>query len=197
MKLVSDTDAFCKLGPVLLSATMSDFGATQGTTACLPALASMIGRGRLAHRIPQEVRTELIKFAAGLQRISAATTETLERLRACGDGMDPGDAMLYAFALEHPQCLVLSGDKRAMRALSTQASVCANIQGRVVCVEAALLRLCDRHGTAFVRKEIGPVAQKDVGLQACLASRDLVGALRSYFDDLAKNVFLGLLWDPR
>ncbi len=113
------------------------------------------------------------------------------------DGIDAGEAQLFAAALES-QLPVISGDKRAILALKGMDSVHAPLAGRVATVEAVLLSLCEMLELSELRKRAACLAPYDQTVRICFASAetDPRDGLRSYCGALAKEVHPLLLWSP-
>ncbi|MDA1348447.1 MAG: hypothetical protein O3A47_06220 [Chloroflexi bacterium] len=65
--------------------------------------------------------------------------------------IDPGEAQILAAAAE-AGLLVISGDKRALRALREVEGFPDALAGRIVVMEAILVSLCDRLGPESVRQ---------------------------------------------
>jgi hypothetical protein len=119
MKLLVDTDAFCKLG---VAGLLSDTLALVGVAECgrLAALPYMLRRGSLRRRYGAVACDALIPTAEAMQVLPTPSAEWLDRFASLTD-VDPGEAQLLASAAEH-QLLLLSGDKRALRAIRCQRS---------------------------------------------------------------------------
>jgi hypothetical protein len=195
MKLLVDTDAFCKLAPAaLLSEAALEFTATLSDCARLPALPHMLRRGSLRRRIGGEVCDALIPVAEGMPTVPASTGEWLDKLIAA-EGIDPGEAQLIAVSIDHGLHL-LSGDKRALRVAKSIDGLAAALAGRVVVLEAILLALCYRLGTTEVSRRVAAIRGRDAMIDICFspANSDPRGALQSYFNNLAAEVNPLVLW---
>ncbi len=82
-------------------------------------------------------------------------------------GIDPGEAILFAEVLANPETFVLTGDKRALRALSgLEAGLRAGLSGRVVLIEQVLLRLLDQNDLEWVRRHVFPAKTQDKAVSA-------------------------------
>ena len=76
------------------------------------------------------------------------------RLIGLGEGMEVGEAVLYAVALAHAASFVVSGDKRAIDRIGRLAAddeIKKALRGRVICFEELLLRYRDQHGFERLR----------------------------------------------
>lgn len=71
--------------------------------------------------------------------------------------VDAGEALLVAQAASTPNALLLTGDKRCLRALAASESaqgILHALQGRVICLEQALILLARRWGFENVRERV-------------------------------------------
>lgn len=189
MKLLIDTDAFCKLAVShLLSDAIQLLGARIDECAVLPALPHMLRRGALRRRFGSEVCDSMIHIAESLSQIKEADAFWLEMLRPI-PAIDPGEALVFAAAAE-AKGMVLSGDKRALRALKKIKKYRDALEGRVIVTEAILLALCHEVGLAVVRRNVQPLMRVDTAIRMCFLgqqSRPMEG-LTSYFDNLQSEV---------
>src|SRR5262245_40430407 len=169
MKLLIDTDLFCKLQMAgfwvdtadLLAAGMSDCGR-------LAALPHMLRRGRLRKKFGGDVCDVLIPIAEAIPVMPSPSDFWLEKLIPI-EGIDVGEAQLFAAAAEG-SLFVVSGDKRALRALKDVEGFASALAGRIVVLEAILLGLCDHLGTDALQKRIVPLAEADRMVQICFSS---------------------------
>lgn len=198
MKLLLDTDAFCKLQVAgLLSEAAKLLGAGMKDCGRLPALPHMLRKGSLRKRYGGATCDSLIPTAKAVPGIPQATDIWLDKLARIY-GIDPGEAQLYAAAAEGG-FLVLSGDKRALRALKDVQEFVVALARRIVVLEAVLLGLCEHLGPEKVRKRVAPLAAVDTMVRVCFSTgnADPRQALSSYFRRLAAEVKPLVLWDPR
>jgi hypothetical protein len=197
MKLLVDTDAFCKLGvAALLPDAALIFGSTPADCGRLPALPRMLRRGGLRKRFGAESCDALIPTAEAMSIVPDADTAWLDKFVAA-EGIDPGEAQLLAISAEQG-IPILSGDKRALRVVKSVDGLAAAIAGRVVVMEAILLALCDQLGTTEVRRRLAAISGQDVMIDICFSSSnaDPREALRSYSKSLAAEVEPLVLWVP-
>ena len=198
MRLLVDTDAFCKLavGGVLDEA-VGIFGV--GLTECrrLPALPHMLRRGRLRKLLGDAVSDGLLPRAEAVPILPSPCTRWLDKLASI-HGIDPGEAQLFALGAQEG-LIVVSGDKRALRGLKDVDEVRDALAGRIVVLEALLIRLCDEQGVDVVRERIGRLASTDKMVAMCFSpgNHDPVGALMSYYNSLVTELDPLELWNPR
>lgn len=196
MKLLVDTDAFCKLGIAdLLTQTAAVFDAELGECGRLPALPSMLRRGSLLKHYGEPACTTLLPVALQLADIGIVDSHWIDDLAPI-DSIDPGEALLFATSVEHGVPLV-TGDKRSLRALKAVAELCGELAGRIVTLEAALLELCERIGPEQVRTRMAAAAPYDQVFRACSsAGGDPRDGLASYYRSLVAEVDPLVLWVP-
>ena len=197
MHLLVDTDAFCKLGVAgLLEDAAGVFGTHLSDAGRLPALPYMLRKGRLVNRYGRGACNALVAHAEVLPvhpRPGAAALDPL----ALNEAIDPGEAQLLAAAAEF-DLTVLTGDKRAIRALKPVTEIHAPLAGRIVTLEAVLLKLCEQLGLEHLRQRIRPLTAHDTAVGVCFSSggSDPRIGLWSYHEALATEVRPLILWNP-
>lgn len=199
LRLLVDTDAFCKLavGGVLNDA-LGLLGADLSECGRLPALPHMLRRGRLRRVFGTEACDALIPVAEALPVAVQPSDAWLDRLTPF-ETIDPGEAQILASAAESG-LVIVSGDKRALRALKDAAGFADALAGRIVVLEAILIALCDRIGPDEVRQRIQVLAASDRVVQVCFSTEnpdDPRDALLSYYRSLAGELAPLVLWNPR
>lgn len=197
MKLLVDTDAFCKLTICsIFEDAVHLLGVKLPECGRLPALPYMLRRGKLPRQYGVPACTSLRKIATKLPAIARPGNAWLEPLNQI-DNIDVGEAQLFAAAAEHG-LLVLSGDKRALRSLKGVASLHPALSGRIVVLDAVLIALCDRLGHKEVRRRVLPLTASDHIFRICFLHTvsDPRDCLRSYFNRLAAEVAPLILWEP-
>lgn len=198
MKLLFDSDAFCKLGiGSLLEDTAQIFGATLPECGRLYALSFMLQRGSLRKLYGIPACDELIPAANIISIIQDPSVAWLDKLTAV-EAIDPGEAQIFAVAAEQGVPF-LSGDKRALRAVKGIPNYVTALENRAVVMEAALLALCDKIGHEEVRSRLTPLVAIDGMIAVCFSSGnpDPSTALMSYYQALKEEVAPLILWNPR
>jgi hypothetical protein len=198
MRLLLDSDGFCKLGAGgLLSEAAALLGMELLQCERLPALPHMLRRGRLRKRLGDSLCDRLIPLADQLPSITMAAADDiwLERL-ARVDAIDPGETQLFAAAASGT-AVVLSGDKRALKAVAGLPDVASALADRVVVIEAVLISLSHTLGVDELRQRLTPAMAIDTAIRACFSGVDPVLGLRAYFESLAKEVAPLVLWAPK
>ena len=198
MKLLVDTDVFCKLGVAgFLEDAARIFGADLQECGRLPALPHMLRRGGLRKLYGAPACDTLIPVADPMPEVPQPSVTWLDKLTPI-TAIDPGEAQIFAAAAEFG-LIVVSGDKRALRALKNVEGFADALDGRIVVLEAVLLALCDRLGNEKVRRHIAPLASSDKMIEVCFsrANPDPPEAWLSYYRNLAEEVAPLVLWNPQ
>jgi hypothetical protein len=198
MKLLFDTDTFCKLGIAsLLEDAARLFHATLQECGRLYALSFMLRKGGLRKLYGGPACDELIPVANALPVMPDPSVVWLEKLTAI-ESIDPGEAQIFCVAAEQGQPF-LSGDKRALKALKGIGDFVPVLGGRVVAMEAVLLALCDSIGQEEIRQRVAPLAAVDRMVEVCFSSgnQDPSTALLSYYRALEGELAPLRLWNPR
>jgi hypothetical protein len=197
MKLLVDTDAFCKLGVAgLFQDATKIFRAAVQECGRLPALPYMLRKGRLRKLYGGETCDALIFVADDMPEIPKPSDTWLDKLAPI-DTIDPGEAQIFAAAAESG-LIILLGDKRALRVLKDVDGFADALAGRIVVLEAVLLALCEQLGDEKVRRHIAPLAESDAVVKVCFSpgNPDHREGLASYYKTLAVEVEPLVLWDP-
>lgn len=195
MRLVIDTDAFCKLGASgLLGSAASALGCTEAECARLPALPHMLKRGSLAKRLGPDRCAEVLARVPSFAAVPPASTSYLEPFIGVPD-VDAGEAQLFALVAEHGS-LLLTGDKRALRAAGRLAAVADSLNDKLVTLEALLLRLVALDGAEHIRSSVQSIADLDGMIKVCFSASNSnpAAALESYFSTLEREVAPLRLW---
>jgi len=198
MRVLVDSDMFCKLGIAnLLSEAVAVLGADVRDCRRLPALPYMLRRGSLTRKYGAEACAELVPLAESIQTITAADAAWLDRL-ALIPTIDPGEAQLFATAAHH-SVMVMTGDKRALRALKDIEDYAEALTGRIVVLEAIILAFCNRFGHTEVRRRLGSLTMNDLTLDICFSAdnHDPPKALESFYRDLAAELHPLRLWEAQ
>ena len=195
--LLIDTDAFCKLAICgLLEASARALGEPLADCRRLPALPHMLSRGQLHRRYGPTLCLDVKSQSAAIPPVPSPSGTWLDTLSAVTD-IDPGEAQLFAVAIEN-DAKVLSGDKRAMKAVCSVPAAAHALQGRIVPVEQVLRQLCNDLGVDAVRTAVAPAMMFDSMISVCFSpdNSDPASALDSYLRDLCLLVDPTILWPP-
>ena len=195
MRLLVDSDAFCKLAASdLLSDAAMVFDAELPDCGRLPALPYMLRRGGLPRTYGARLCDRLIPVAESMPAIRRVFNSWLERLAPI-PAIDPGEAILFATAADQ-QLPVLSSDVRALNALKSLDGFPEVLADRIILLEAVLLALCGELGAATVRERIEPVRHVDTVMGICFSPGvpDPEQGLRSYLRHRRSELAPLVLW---
>jgi hypothetical protein len=198
MRILIDTDLFCKLGITsLLQDSLRLLGATIEDCARLPALPYMLRRGTLPKRYGSLSCERLAVLADTMPALPAAGAEWLDQLTPLVD-INAGEAQLFAAAAERPS-FVITGDNRALRALKTLETFASALARHIVVLEALLLALCDDLGHQEVRRRVELLVPIDKATRVWFSpeNSDPREALVSYYNSLVADLQPLELWNPR
>lgn len=198
MRLLIDTDIFCKLAVGrLLHEAVGLFGTKLQECARLPALPNMLSRGKeLRKTYGADACDGLVPLAREILNTVEAGAEALDRFTGTPN-IDPGEAIIFASATESG-LMVMSGDKRALEALKGIPDACDALAGKIVVLEAVLIKLCDQLGPDVVRERTVELAKIDKVTGNCF-SKDNPNpkeALLTYYRSLCERVKPLVLWNP-
>ena len=197
MKVLVDTDAFCKLGLAgLLTDAVASLGAQLTDCERLPALPHMLRRGSVPRRFGKENCESLLDTANAIRPLQPLTSDWLDRFLPV-PGIDPGEAQLFSAAADR-KLFVLSGDKRALRVLAKVEGVAQALSGLIVTLEAVLIALHDSVGADALRTRVAPLRPFDTTVGICFSdgNADALSAVWSYYNNLASEVAPLTLWRP-
>lgn len=191
-RLVIDVDALVKL------AHWGLLGELQGATGVPPERQATVEsiRFRAARRDGKLFRDPTVAdaLAAALVHFGAAwnpDTDVVTRLQGVA-GLDAGEVTLIAMLCSDPHALLVTGDKRALRALTAPGleDLVERIAGRILCLEQVLLSTLDRMGAGALAAAIEPHRELDSAVRCAvpLASHavelEVRTGLGSYINDL-------------
>lgn len=198
MKLLVDTDVFCKLAVSgLLLKAVDLLGADLTECGRLPALQYMLKKGGLRTFYGPELCDNIMPIALKTPTVSQPSDVWLDKLTPV-PAIDAGEAQIFAAGAENG-LLVMTGDKRALRALKDIADFPGALAGRIVVFEAILIALCDQFGSDEVRQYVQFLAASDKMVQICFSQGDSepTEGLLSYYSELKVELDPIVLWNPR
>lgn len=198
MRLLIDTDIFCKLGlGGLLDDAISLLGVRIEECGRLHALPHMLRRGKLPRVYGVEACSQLLPIAERMVAVPDPDSTWLDRLTA-SNSIDPGEAILFASAAQH-SLTIATGDKRALRELRGIDGYADALSGRIIVLEAILLSLCRRLGNKAVRRRLKSLSNVDKVLMVCFSdgNSNPIEALDSYYRNLVVELAPLRLWEPQ
>lgn len=199
MRLLSDSDIFCKLGAIgLLDEAAKLLGGDSAKIERLTALPIMLRRERSKLR-QQYGATTADALAARAEQLPVVPLPPLEFADLLVDkaDIDAGEVQLLALAAADT-LLLMSGDKRAMTAVARQVpQLLPHLAGKIVCLEAVLLALCLKLGVERVFAAVEPYRAIDGVFKTCFSNRtETMAGLESYLHSLSGTVAPLVLWSP-
>lgn len=197
MTVLLDTDIFCKLGAFgLFDDALEILGCSSQDCRRLPSLVPMLTKGGLREHYGAAVCDALIPIALKLPVIGQAPSDVLQRFVEVQE-IGAGEAQLFAGGAVSSD-LMLTGDKRAVRAVRGVDGMAGTLSGRCVVLEALLIALCSRLGVNEVRRRVAAHLSLDGTISNCFrpTNADPLECLESYLNDLQRNVAPLILWFP-
>ncbi len=197
MKLLLDTDVFCKLAAGgMLDDAVRLLGAGLSECGRLPALPYMLRKGGGRNLFGPDICDELMPIVNAIPVLVQPSEAWLDRLTPI-DTIDPGEAQIFAAAAEYGMS-VMSGDKRALHALKDVDGFPGALAGRIIVLEAILLALCEDLGADEVRGRVLPLVTRVKVVKICFSNpeTDPIECLHSYFKQLAIDLAPLVLWNP-
>ncbi len=191
-----DADALSKLAHWNMLGELSSL--TGFTSAQAATLSSLIHRASKSREKPDG---KLFRDATAASRAHEYLKQ-LAPLPAPDEGfisvvqhvpaIDPGEAVLFATLRAHQNTVLITGDKRAIRALTdaVESILITPFNGRIIIVEQILLALLKAKGIEWLRDHVCPYRTLDKAIGVvmgsdCRASAESVETgLRSYITDV-------------
>lgn len=163
---------------------------------------SIKNRERAADRLEQLLESvALIEPNDDELELAAEFEETAQ---SCGADFDVGESQLLAVMITRAAILLLTGDKRAIRAMQpivARSSYEEQVAGRVACLEQTIMEFIRQNGARTLHPRICREPAIDKSLAICFSCasgtfdrNSIVRALGSYIRDLrnaAPNVLIG------
>lgn len=195
MRLLIDSDAFSKLGAAgLLPEAAKVLQVPWSDCYRLAALPYMLKKGRFSKKLGPALCVELLSLAEQLPAVPEEPSDLIDTLVAV-EGIDPGEALLFA-AVADSDNLLLSGDKRALRAVKEVPGLADRLRGRIVTLEAVVLALCAKLGDDHLRCLAKPSLSLDSVIRFAFSDPSPRDGLKSYFNALKGEVAPLVLWSP-
>ncbi len=197
MSVLIDSDAFCKLGASdLLADALKILGFRMSDCSRLPALTFMLKKGKLFQAYGESICTSLLAIAENIPPIPEPDPTLIDPI-VSHSNIDPGEAFLFAQAAQE-QSIVITGDKKALKALKNIDGLPNALAGRIVVMEAILINLCELLGNEDVKRRMSPLIHLDITLSICFSdgNPEPIECLRSYYRSLTLEVDPLQLWEP-
>ena len=198
IRLLVDTDVYCKLSvPGFFEEAVHLLGVDVTECGRLAALPYMLKKGPLREFYGADECDRLLTTTHYMPIVDSSHSKWLEQLTSL-QSINPGEAQIFAVGAD-TDLLVMTGDKRAVRALTAIPELIESLSGRIVVFEAILLALCGWLGPEIVRQRIQRLSNVDRLVQVCFSSGipDPMVGLNSYYNDLAAELQPLVLWNPQ
>lgn len=196
MKIFLDNDIIIKLASLdLLDLFSSLLRDEDAGVACLASLPYRLARKPLeAH-----AQTRVVGFVSSCRKLDRAYLAELEidldnqeLLYTC-PGIDAGEAQLLSAALAEPDAVVLTGDKRCLKALcqsSVTMPLVPKLQGRVLILEQVMIIMISTFGFDDVKVRALSGVHCDTAIRASFGSGlkaeegNVISTLQSYVREI-------------
>lgn len=176
MRLLIDVDAMCKLAHWnLLSELPQLTGVAWASSSSLASLKyrALKAQSKLDGRLfrSPEAAAEVVRVVALMPQLLQPSTEMLPEFQDIS-GIDAGEAVLLSALASAPDTMLLTGDKRAVRALAgMDGGVRKGFSRRIVPVELVILGALDQFGLEWLRARVCPWKAIDVAVSVVMGSR--------------------------
>lgn len=151
--LLADNDALLKAAHWnLLDLVPTLIGGTWADVACLPTFAPRVHRAEPRLFADPVVAAQLEARLKLCGELPAPDLGVLAALQA-EPGIDAGELLLIGGLATVPNALLLTGDKRALRALAGTATA-AVLQHRCICIEQLLWLALSYHGATSLLAQV-------------------------------------------
>jgi hypothetical protein len=145
------------------------------------------------HRYGAEIFIRIRDFLASVREINVPGLSEEIQLLAGVDGVDPGEAVLFAATAQFDQYLLTTGDKNSLRALVSTPDchlIAQRLCGHVICFEQIVKRVIQHCGFSYVQDKVIPARACDTALRVAFGSgfdateADVLAILDSYITEL-------------
>src|SRR5262245_31868063 len=158
MICLSDNDIIYKLAACdLLIDAWTALGLTVGNVCVLPTAKHKFGLTTKPDKAEKRYGTDIVvrigKFLSNAREIDFGVPATDLQLLANVDGIDAGEAVLYAAAAQSEACRLATGDKRSLRALAEDVNcrgIAGRLSGRIICLEQIVHKSIGHYGFEYV-----------------------------------------------
>ena len=202
--LLIDTDIFVLLaGAGMLDRVIDLFGFTKPNVYRLDAVTYQIQRSASFKKYPAVVRSRALAACGEVVPLAMRdpSTRTLARLSEIYD-LDDGEVQLIAAMMEQDTYFLATGDKRAIRAAARDQWVRPQVQGRIICLETALIELVCNDGIEIVASAFSVLRDVNTTLRVVFSRGDdtshenCIAGLDSYLNELIADVGSDFLYSP-
>lgn len=204
MIILSDNDILLKMAAFdLLEAAFSLFESNE--VYVLTSAPFSIRSPKTARSNAPEAIERAAAFADACPKLRATPHAQDNDAFVDVEGIDAGEAILFSAMRDFDDAVLVTGDKRCLKALArceNGAAMRELLRGKVVCLEEIVRCLIANRGFEFIKNCIVPQRDCDkVMLVAFSLGHDTqkasaLNALKMYIEDLEKTVGENWLWRP-
>jgi hypothetical protein len=198
VSLLSDNDIIYKLAACdLLDEALAVLGMTHTDVYVLPTARYKFGitrnPARAEARYGPGVVARIRDFLVSVRELDVVGPPEELQLLAEVDGVDAGEAVLFAATMRFDHYLLATGDKNSLRAVASIPacqSIALRLCGHVICLEQIVTRVIQHFGFAYVKDKIVPARACDTALRAAFGSGDaatesnVLATLDGYINEL-------------
>lgn len=195
-QLLIDSDAFVLLAAAgLLDRAITCLGFARDDARRLDALAGMLRRGKTFADLTEMERACAETWCDRIAPFrESPSPDSMQQLAGIAN-IDSPEATLFATCYDNPKAVLLTGDKRALRALAKRAPVfCQSLNGRVACLEQVVACMVRSDGVADIFSALASRVLHHKTLTVCLSEvnranqGECLRVLQVYIDDVAKDM---------
>jgi len=148
---------------------------------------------RAEARYGPDVVARIRNFLTNVRELDVVGPPETLQLLAEIDGIDAGEAVLFAIAAGFDNYLLATGDKNSLRAVASNPTcqpIACRLSGHVICLEQIVTRVIAHFGFAYVKDKVVPARACDTALRAAFGSGDaatesnVLTALEGYINEL-------------
>lgn len=146
-------------------------------------------RGRARDRLARLLGSVTAIEPDGDELVLAAEFE--QAAQTHGLALDGGESQLLAVLIKRSAALLLTGDKRAIRAIEPLVTASGHgdqVAGRVACLEQVVVALISRHGAEAIRARICGERAVDTSLSICFSCSSVAVNPQSIREGLASYI---------
>jgi hypothetical protein len=195
---LSDNDVIHKLAACDLAAeALAALGLGFGDVRVLPTAKHKFGltknQAKAEQRYGPEVLARIRDLLGRVSEIDVVPPVHELEVLVETEGIDTGEAILFASAACLGGAMLATGDKRSLRALASSAAcrgIAGRIAGRVICLEQIIYKVIGHLGFPRAKEKIVPARGCDTALRAAFGSgeaateENVLAGLESYIAEL-------------
>jgi hypothetical protein len=198
-----DNDVIIKLTTCgLLSEALECLEIDRSNVRVLSSARFVFKRPKMQKIHSKEVLASAIEFVESCTIIPSQDSNEYRLLeQQVKNDIDVGEAILIAATAQEAAFLIVTGDKRCLKALAAAEElnlIQKRLQGHVICLEQIICKLIDERGFDWVLVKVLPALDCDKALKTAFGSgsksqcENVLQTLNSYVEEL-QNISGGIL----